>query len=343
MGFWARRQKHKLKILTQLVDGHGRPNRNALAEIAKNLRLVELNIKSFGYGLALDLARDLPVRTDTIASHVGLQSKASTQSDIESEWSAHWASELKTPVIYHRKLWELTYVLQAIFEHGHLTPAARGLGFGCGREPIASYLASAGVAVTITDLAHAEAHARGWVQTDQHVDGLEAAHMPHLVSREVFSEKVDHAFVDMNAIPPTLRDYDFCWSTCAMEHLGSIKQGLAFVENSLATVRPGGLSVHTMEFNVESDGPTIDNWVTVLFQRKHIETLAAELRARGHIVAELNFDTGTKPMDQFIDVPPWLHDLPPEYWNRLGNPYHLKVGIDGFVSTCFGIIVVKAS
>lgn len=343
VGFWTRRQKHKLKILSQIVDGHGRPNRNALAELAKNLRLVELNIKAFGYNLALQLASDLPVRTNTTPTHVGLRSKASTQADIESDWSAHWASELKTPVVYHRKLWELAYVLQAVFEHGHLTPNAKGLGFGCGREPIASYLASAGVAVTITDLARAEAHARGWVATDQHVDELAAAHMPHLVSREVFDAKVTHAFVDMNAIPDTFRNYDFCWSTCAMEHLGSIDRGLAFVKNALATLRPGGLCVHTMEFNVESDGPTIDNWVTVLFQRKHLEALVVDLRAQGHHVAELDFDTGIQPMDQFIDIPPWLHDLPPEYWARLGNPYHLKVGIDGFVSTCFGIIVVKAA
>jgi len=205
--------------------------------------------------------------------------------------------------------------------------------------------------VTITDLPHAEAqaqaqahaHARGWVQSGQHVDGLAAAHMPHLVSQAVFNANVTHAFVDMNAIPKTFQDYDFCWSTCAMEYLGSIERGLAFVKNALATLRPSGLGVHTMEFNVEADGPTIDNWVTVLFQRKHLEALATDLRARGHYVAAFNFDAGTQPMDQFIDIPPWPHDLPPESSAQLGNPYHLKVGIDGFVSTCFGIIIIKAA
>lgn len=311
MGIWSRREKQKLEILTQLVDDQSRPTRNALAEIAKNVRLIELNVKSFGYDLALRLARDLPVRTDTVASHVGLQSKPSTQMDIESEWSAHWAAQLKTPVIYHRKLWELAYVLQAIYEHGHLMPGARGLGFGCGREPVASYLAANGVAVTVTDLPHKEAHARGWVESNQHLDSLEAVYFPHLVDRSVFDTLVTSSFADMNAIPADLTDFDFCWSTCAMEHLGSIQQGLDFVENSLGTLRPGGLSVHTMEFNVESDGATIDNWVTVLFQQKHLEQLAARLRAQGHSVAELNFDCGNQPMDKFIDVPPCCMTCPP--------------------------------
>lgn len=342
MGIWSRREKKKLQILTRLVDNHSRPTLNALAEISKNLRLVELNVKSFGYDLALRLARELPVRTDTAATYVGLKSKSSTQADIESEWSAHWAAQLKTPVVYHRKLWELAYVLQAIYEHGHLVAGAKGLGFGCGREPIPSYLAANGVAVTVTDLPHEEAHARGWVASKQHLSNLETVYFSHLVDRGLFDELVNSKSVDMNNIPADLTGYDFCWSTCAMEHLGTIKQGLDFVENSLATLRPGGLSVHTMEFNVESSGPTIDNWVTVLFQQKHLEILSANLRAKGHSVAEFDFDAGNKPMDNFIDIPPWLSDLPQEYTNRLGDPYHLKVGIDGFVATCFGIIVKKS-
>ncbi|RYD23902.1 MAG: class I SAM-dependent methyltransferase [Lysobacteraceae bacterium] len=340
--FWKRWEKQRLRVLTRLVDDESRPTRNALADVAKNVRLIELNVKAFGYDLAMRLAQDLPVRTDTVAAHVGLASKASTQADIESDWCAHWAAQLKTPVIYHRKLWELTYVLQALHEHGQLAPGTRGLGFGCGREPVASYLASQGVAVTVTDLAEEEARARGWVASDQHLDTRETVFFPHLVDRAQFDTLVDHAVADMNAIPPQLTGYDFCWSTCAMEHLGSLQHGADFVENALATLRPGGLSVHTMEYNVESDGPTIDNWVTVLFQRKHLEALAERLRAKGHHVATLDFDVGHQPMDRFIDVPPWLHDLPPEYRDRLGDPYHLKIGIDGFVSTCFGIIVTKA-
>ena len=343
MGFWSRRRKRELRTLTRLVDDQGHPTMNALAEVAKNVRLIELNVKAFGYDLATRLARELPIRTGTAAVPVGLRSKPSTQADIESDWAAHWAAQLKTPVVYHRKMWELAFVLQAIFEHGLLAPRAKGLGFGCGREPIASFLAANGVAVTVTDPPQEEAKARGWVGTNQHLEALDTAHHPHLVDRAAFDRLVDARDADMNAIPADLTGFDFCWSTCAMEHLGSIEKGLRFVENSLNVLRPGGLSVHTMEFNVEADGPTINNWVTVLFQRKHIERLAARLRGRGHHVAELDFDAGNRPMDRFIDVPPWNYDLPPEEAARLGEPHHLKIGIDGFVATCFGIIVRKAA
>jgi hypothetical protein len=147
----------------------------------------------------------------------------------------------------------------------------------------------------------------------------------------------------MNDIPATLFGYDFCWSICALEHLGSIEYGLRFVERSLDTLKPGGIAVHTTEFNVNSEGATIDNWPTVLFQRRHFEQLARLLAAKGHHVAELDFTLGDGPMDRFIDLPPFHHDLAPDMRSLLGDPQHLKVAIDGFAATCFGISVRKAS
>ena len=338
-----RREQAKLEALLAIVDARGRPNLNALAEVAKDLTATQLGVKMYGYDIARRLADALPVATDTVARHVGLGTKLALQDDIESDWAAHWCAELQIPVIYHRKIWELAYVLQAMHEHGMLREGVRALGFGCGMEPIPSYLASLGLRVTITDLPAERAQQAGWADTGQHAMTLEQAHKPYLIDRARFGELVTLEHVDMNAIPASLAGYDLCWSICALEHLGSIEQGLAFIENALATLRPGGLSVHTTEFNINPAGPTIDNWLTVLFQRKHIEALAERLRAQGHQVATLDFDLGQKPMDRFIDLPPFHHNLPVELQEWIGPQYHLKVGFDGFVTTCLGIIVTKAA
>jgi hypothetical protein len=262
---------------------------------------------------------------------------------MESDWVAYWMCQLKVPVVFHRKLWELAYVLQAIYESGLLKEGSRGLGFGCGAEPIPSYLASRGVSVTITDLPPAQAAKTGWVATNQHAATLETLHRENLVQKADFLRLAELKFVDMNEIPRDLVGHDFCWSICAFEHLGSIDRGLAFVENAVATVRPGGLCVHTTEFNFWNDDETIDNWPTVLFQRKHFLRLADRLRAQGHYVAEIDFDTGSKPMDRFIDLPPYLHDLKPHQRQFFGGgASHLKLSIDGFPSTCFGLVIKRA-
>ena len=335
------RQVREVLSLAPIGAG-GEPNLSALNSAVHNIPSAYLNLKFFGYDLARRLAAALPPRTGTEARHVGLRSKASTQADMESDWVAHWCSELHTPVLFHRKLWELAYVLQALHENGLLRKGARGLGFGCGEEPLPSYLAARGVEVTVTDLPADDAQAAGWARTGQHAASLDKAFRPYLVDRTRFEERVTLEVADMNAIPPHLRGYDFCWSICALEHLGSIAHGLGFIEDALETLKPGGLAVHTTEFNIAPDGPTIDNWPSVLFQRRHFEDVAGRLRTRGHEVAELAFDIGDRPMDRFIDLPPWGHDMP-EVWHAWhGDGAHLKVAVDGFVSTCFGMVIRKA-
>lgn len=331
-----------LNSLLAPVNGDSQPNLSPLRLVAKNIDPLSLNIKQFGYSLARQLAAVLPLPPETGPHHIGLTSSLSTQKAIESAWAAHWCQELKTPVLYHRKLWEFCFVLQALFEKGLIREGARALGFGCGAEPLPSYFAANGIRVTVTDLPTADAEAKGWVGTGQHASGPENAFMNHLVTRERFDEMVDMQFVDMTAIPSALRGYDFCWSICALEHLGSIEQGLRFIEKSLDTLRPGGIAVHTTEFNIRRDGPTIDNWPTVAFQRHHMESMATRLAQLGHGVAPFNFDLGDGPLDKFVDIPPHHHDLPEDIQQWLGNPLHLKLATDGLVVTCVGIIVEKA-
>ena len=338
---WTAEENERLRLLLELVGPGGQPNINQLSLLTRNLDAAALNIKAMGYDLARRLGEALPVRTGTAAQPVGLACTPSPQADIESDWVAHWCAELRIPVVFHRKIWEVAYVLQALFEGDVLRPDARGLGFGCGIEPLPSYFANLGVDVTMTDLPSDDARSREWHQTGQFAPAPEAAWHPHLVDRATFDARVRQRAVDMNAIPGDLSGYDFCWSVCAMEHLGSIEQGLAFVENSLAPLKPGGVSVHTMEFNINPDGPTVDNWLTVFFQRRHIEALAARLCAAGHHVAPLDFDPGDRPMDRFVDLPPWHEGTTKALAELAGQSLHLKVAADGFVVTCFGMIVTK--
>lgn len=324
------------------TDVESRPNLGALAFRLNALDALALNIKFYGYEVARRLAAELPIRTGLGYAPVGLTSKPCTQADIESDWAAFWCGELRIPVIFHRKIWEFVFFLQALAEAGLMEPGRRALGFGCGEEPLASYLAAKGLHVTVTDLAPSEGDASAWRDTSQHAGERDMAFKPDLVDRATFDRLVDHRFVDMNAIPDDLADYDVSWSICALEHLGSIARGLDFIENALRPLRSGGVSIHTTEFNFLDDVNTIDNWPTVLPQRRHFSEIAARLRARGHHVAELDFDVGGQPMDRFIDLPPYPGSAVLDRLHAAKDCRHLKLSIDGFASTCFGLIVRKA-
>ena len=325
----------------RLVNDRSHPNINELWWLAKDLDIVRSDLKVFGFDLARRLAAELPVRTGLKPHFVGLQSKCATQADIESDWAAAWAGILGVPVIFHRKLWEYFFILQALWEQGCLAEGRRGIGFGCGTEPLPSCMAAHGVDVLATDAPPDHISAADWVEFRM---SREASFYPNLVGREQFERHVSQAPVDMNSLPDTLRDFDFCWSACALEHLGSIEKGLTFVERSLDVLKPGGWAIHTTELNYANDRETIDNWPTVLYQKKHLADFAERQRAQGHWVAELDFDPGSKPLDKFVDLPPYKYNVR-EYF-KLGEgdcDVHLKIAIDGFASTSFGLIVRKAA
>ncbi|MBO1064033.1 class I SAM-dependent methyltransferase [Dolichospermum flos-aquae UHCC 0037] len=199
--------------------------------------------------------------------------------------------------------------------------------------------------ITVTDLHPDQVKGMGWMETDQHTDMLEQVFYPDIVNQDTFKENVSLKYVDMNDIPDELHNkYDFCWSVCALEHLGSINKGLDFIENSLKVLKPGGIAVHTTEYNYTNEPETIDNWPTVIFQNRHFEEIAKRLKNQGYQVAELDFNVGNKPLDRFIDIPPYSVGegwLSKDTWNDINQGGHLKLTVDGYPCTCFGLIIRK--
>ena len=239
-----------------------------------------------------------------------------------------WCDQLKHGYTYHRKLWEFVFILQSLKDHGFLKEGKRGLGFAVGTEHVPDLLASYGVAVLATDLDFEAGVAQGWADSNQLATGKAALY--HGISQKsVFETLVEFANVDMNAISSELKDFDFCWSSCAFEHLGSIEAGKDFVYNSLDTLRSGGLAVHTTEFNISSDEDTVSTGGTVLFRRRDFVEMAETLRAKGHTVAPLNFYLGAHPLDDHIDIAPYSNDQ------------HLRLSLMDYSTTSFGLVIVK--
>lgn len=242
----------------------------------------------------------------------------------------YWCSRIQEPVRYHRKQWEFVFILQAAWERGLLTSGRRALGFGVGTEPLSAVFASHGMNVTATDMAVSEMEAAGWQATDQHADGKAALRHKGICPPDLFETNVEFRSCDMNAVPDDLTGYDLCWSACALEHLGSIEKGLAFIERSLECLSPGGWAIHTTEYNLSSNSGTIDKEITVLFRRCDIDELVARLRAKGHEVAAIDWTEGSDPVDQYIDLPPYRSEP------------HLSTAIAGYKCTSIGLAIRKA-
>ena len=257
-------------------------------------------------------------------------SPACRQSHFETGWFSYWCQQIGAHPGYHRKLWELVFICQALHERKLLRSGSRGLGFGVGREPLSACFAARGCHIMATDQAADEAVDTGWAESGQHAYGKAALMRPDLCPPDVFDEAVAFRPVDMNAIPDDLQDYDFCWSACALEHLGSLKAGMDFIARSVETLKPGGVAVHTTELNLTSDTETLSEGGTVLYRRRDLHDLVEQLRASGHRVMPLDLDAGNGPVDRYVDIPPYRNDP------------HLRLSVAGFVTTSVGVVVQRA-
>ena len=221
---------------------------------------------------------------------------------------------------------------QALYNADMLQRGKKGIVFGCGREPLPSLFAGFGCKITATD-APPE---KGWKGTTQYADSLDMLYFEKIVDKEAFKNNVCLEYVDMNNIPENLNgQYDFCWSICALEHLGSLENGLIFMERSLDLLKKGGIAVHTTEYNISNEGDTISTGNSVLYQKKHIESLIKSLRSKGYIIEEPDFSVGNDVFDCFVDIPPYEGD-----GYEHGGP-HIKLELDGYTCTCFGMIISK--
>jgi hypothetical protein len=231
----------------------------------------------------------------------------------------------------NRKLWEYLYVAQAIDHYVGLRDGIRVLGFGVGRERIPAVLAARGCRVTATD--HSAAGEWAALSLDDLLQPMESDTDPALAGQPVcdaglFRQRAEFRDVDMNAIPGDLRDYDALWSCGSLEHIGGLRQGLDFIARSLDCLKPGGIAVHTTEFNLSSDEVTYETPGMSFYRRSDILALAERLTDQGHGIV-LNLTRGAGPIDQHVDKPPYDYALT------------MNALVAGYLITSIGLIIQK--
>jgi len=259
---------------------------------------------------------------------VGLRGCLCRQADLESPWLHHWCGAIGMVPFYHRKVWEAAFIAQAIWEAGLLAPGQRALGFAVGQEAMPGFLATHGMEVLATDLDPRDPRAARWAATGQH-GATRAAAPAGLAFRPV----------DMARIPRDLHGrFDLVWSMCALEHLGSIRAGGTFILNAMRCLKPGGLAVHTTEFDLDAEGPPLARGGTVLFQARDIEALQRRLGRAGHEMLPVDLDPGAGLLDQFVDQPPYGEA---DRWplSRPAETPHLRVLVEERIATSIGLII----
>jgi SAM-dependent methyltransferase len=256
--------------------------------------------------------------------------------DFHEPWYAEWSSVFGGPVLdrpeaYQRKAWEWAAILEALRSRGKLKMGNKGLGFAVGQEPLTSVFARYGIEVLASDLHH-ERQTGDWVSNNQFADSLEHLWKPLIVERELFDANVSFQPIDMSETENLPSDtYDFIWSSCALEHIGDLDDGLNFVVNTMRLLKPGGVAVHTTEYNIASNDDTITSGNMCIYRKRDLEKLDSMLRKLRCGMEQMDYNLGHHPDDLNYDEEPYGQ-----------NGYtHIKLKLLGHISTSCLIIAHK--
>lgn len=267
------------------------------------------------------------------------KSRLVIEEDFHRLWFKSFRKELDQPKnLIHRKIWEYVVIADE-FEQwdgmGSETPYLKCLGFGVGLDPIPSWLASQSdvESVLATDLPIDNPAAKDWLD-GQHCSSLDQLYNSKICTKSDFYTKVQFQTLDMNHIPPEFESqFDFTWSCGSFEHIGGIDKSIDFFYNQMKCLKPGGLAVHTTEYNLTSNEDTIDAHNLCLLRKRDIEQIAdrvSEFTGTSSQYA-LDFSLGDSEADTYIAKPPHDED----------EPYHLKLQVGNYVTTSILLVATK--
>ena len=177
--------------------------------------------------------------------------------------------------------WGQAYVMQALRRYGMLAAKARGLGFGVGASSLPAAMAAAGCTITATD-------------PDD--GGLDALRRTALIPDSTFDARVAFRTVAPGALPGDLTDFDFLWSLGMDARIGSPAATIAFIDDAMRCLKPGGVAVHVLRYDQATRGAAGQS--AGPFRRQDMERLALALISRGHEIAQFKYEA-----DDALSVP----------------------------------------
>lgn len=261
----------------------------------------------------------------TIANPI---SQACTWAQFQEPTYSTWLERFGESASANRKVWEWAWICQSLEQHfgGDGSTPGDVVGFGVGTEPIVGWMAHRGHRVLATDLPACDDNAAHWATTNQLAADVTELDPRGLATADEMAGQVRFRAVDMRNVPDDLGQFDAVWSSCAIEHLGSLEAGFDFVRTTLRHCRPGAISLHTTELNVSHHDHTVDSGHTVVYRQRDLEAFFAEMRAAGHTV-HATFNLGDAAEDQLVDWPPF-------------GDVHMKMAVGDVVTTSFGFAVI---
>ena len=192
----------------------------------------------------------------------------------------------------HRKGWEWTQAIYGLDKLDKLTPTARGLGVGAGREAIIFYLADRVKEVVATDLYGMNEE---WISNQgAEAPGEILQDSKKYCPREFNENAVRFEIADGTALPYESEAFDFCFSLSSIEHFGGHNASQRAIQEMGRVLKPGGIAAVATEYLLLPEVKHLE-----YFNRKDVEDYLINADPSMELVDGMNWDL--PPQEYLID------------------------------------------
>ena len=244
--------------------------------------------------------------------------------------------ELAEEPRFHRKQWEFARILRTLEAHGLLNGTSHGLSMGGGDERLLYAVARRVGHLTVTDLYGAGSAWEG-ARTDDPDRAIKASAPFHVDPSRLTAMRMDMRSLEFgNGV------FDFCYSSCAIEHIGEYDDFLAHLREVRRVLKDQGVYVLTTEFHYGDEViPAPHNYY---FSASFLDGLvaAAGFEARGGVDGALSPHACNRP------IPANLRDLLPDAADAvtgrlLDSAPHVQLLTGGRPFTSLCLVLTKAA
>jgi SAM-dependent methyltransferase len=208
----------------------------------------------------------------------------------DSEFQQIIKLELREFPRFHRKQWEFAIIFLALRRLGFLHEESIGLSMGGGNERVLYSIARYVKKLFVTDL---YSDTTGWdcARTDDPNDFIRIS-KPF----EVDDSKIEALRMDMRDLKFEDNTFDFCYSSCAIEHIGDYEDFIKHFDEVNRCLKDDGVYVLTTEFLFADK--TIKDPNNFIFAPNYLKDMLAniDLSLIGEPVVSLNEHESNFPL-----------------------------------------------
>ncbi|MCW9065560.1 MAG: class I SAM-dependent methyltransferase [Ignavibacteriaceae bacterium] len=189
-------------------------------------------------------------------------------------------NELKESPRFHRKQWEFAMIFLALRKLGCLNENMTGLSLGGGNERVLYSIAQHVKKLIVTDL-YDEDTTWDCAKTKDPDEYIKAS-KPF----EVDLSKIKALAMDMRYLDFEDNTFDFCYSSCAIEHIGNFDDFVQHLDEVYRVLKEDGVYVFTTEFKI--GGETIEDQNNFIFSSSYLKEIFNSIKLTPDFDADIN-------------------------------------------------------